>query len=69
MDPVWADRDVRPVHNCGRITDLGTSGKPLPDLAEPDPDSGRDRVIICGGPALLEGSDGKLRIVIEKAFR
>jgi ferredoxin--NADP+ reductase len=66
----------------GRITDLITSGKLFRDLDLPPLDPAHDRVMICGGPDMLqdlrnivvergfeEGSSGKPgTFVIEKAF-
>jgi ferredoxin--NADP+ reductase len=66
----------------GRITDLIMAGRLFEDLALPPLDPARDRVMICGGPDMLqdlrniviaggfeEGSSGKPgTFVIEKAF-
>ncbi len=66
----------------GRLTDLITSGKLFRDLDLPPLDPSRDRVMICGGPDMLqdlrqlviergfeEGSSGQPgTFVIEKAF-
>lgn len=71
-----------PFHNRGRITDLIASGKLFADLSLPDLESGKDRVMICGSPALLadmksmliekgfeEGNHGEAAdFVVEKAF-
>jgi ferredoxin--NADP+ reductase len=71
-----------PFRNRGRITDLITSGKLFADIALPDLDADKDRVMICGSPALLqdtknlllargfvEGNNGEPGdFVVEKAF-
>ena len=71
-----------PFHNRGRITDLITSGKLFEDIGLLKLDTARDRVMICGSPALLtdtkdilvnrgftEGNHGEPgHFVIEKAF-
>ena len=68
-----------PFHNRGRITDLITSGKLFSDISLPILDEAKDRVMICGSPALLtdtksillergfeEGNHGKPRILSSK---
>ena len=71
-----------PFRNRGRITDLITSGKLFSDIALPDLDASKDRVMMCGSPALLqdtktllldrgfvEGNHGEpADFVVEKAF-
>jgi ferredoxin/flavodoxin---NADP+ reductase len=71
-----------PFHNRGRITDLMTSGKLFKDIGLADLDAEKDRVMICGSPALLndtrdllltrgfaEGNHGEpAHFVVEKAF-
>jgi ferredoxin--NADP+ reductase len=71
-----------PFRNRGRITDLITSGKLFADISLPDLDAGKDRVMMCGSPALLadtktllldrgfvEGNHGEpADFVVEKAF-
>ena len=71
-----------PFRNRGRITDLMTSGKLFDDIGLPDLDAEKDRVMICGSPALLhdtremlldrgfvEGNHGEAgQFVVEKAF-
>jgi ferredoxin--NADP+ reductase len=71
-----------PFRHNGRITALFESGKLTDDLGLPVPDPALDRIMICGGPAMLadlvalakargfeEGSGGKPgSYVIEKAF-
>jgi ferredoxin/flavodoxin---NADP+ reductase len=71
-----------PFEHQGRLTDLITSGRLLRDLDLPPLDAAEDRVMICGGPQMLqdlrqivldrgfvEGSSGKPgTFVIEKAF-
>lgn len=66
----------------GRLTDLITSGKLFTDLGLPVMDPAHDRIMICGGPRMLqdlraiaiargftEGSSGEPgTFVIEKAF-
>jgi ferredoxin/flavodoxin---NADP+ reductase len=42
-----------PFHNRGRITDLITSSKLFSDISLPNLDAAKDRVMICGSPALL----------------
>jgi len=54
-----------PFRNRGRITNLITSGKLFSDISLPDLDPAKDRVMICGSPALL--ADMK-SILIEKGF-
>jgi ferredoxin/flavodoxin---NADP+ reductase len=54
-----------PFRNRGRITNLITSGKLFSDLSLPGLDATKDRVMICGSPALL--ADTKA-ILIEKGF-
>ena len=68
--------------NRGRLTQLIESGRLLDDLGVPGLDPADDRVMICGGPAMLrdlrhlctqrgfrEGSTGTLgEFVIERAF-
>jgi ferredoxin--NADP+ reductase len=68
--------------NQGRLTDLLATDKLPADLGLPPLDHARDRVMICGSPAMLadtvalleargfeEGSnDGQGHYVIEKAF-
>jgi ferredoxin--NADP+ reductase len=39
--------------NNGRVTDLVTSGKLFADIGLPALDPGRDRAMVCGGPAML----------------
>jgi ferredoxin--NADP+ reductase len=71
-----------PFRNRGRITDLMTSGKLFRDVNLADLDAEKDRVMICGSPALLhdtrellldrgfiEGNHGEAgHFVVEKAF-
>jgi ferredoxin--NADP+ reductase len=71
-----------PFRHSGRITALFASGRLTDDLGLPAPDPMLDRIMICGGPAMLadlvalakergfeEGSGGKPgSYVIEKAF-
>jgi ferredoxin--NADP+ reductase len=71
-----------PFHNRGRITDLITSGKLFEDIGLLSLDADKDRVMICGSPALLtdtkdlllargfaEGNHGEPgHFVVEKAF-
>lgn len=71
-----------PFRNRGRITDLITSGKLFEDISLPPLDAARDRVMMCGSPALLvdtkklleergfvEGNHGEpADFVVEKAF-
>lgn len=71
-----------PFRNRGRITDLITSGKLFEDIALPLLDAAKDRVMMCGSPALLvdtkklleergfvEGNHGEpADFVVEKAF-
>jgi ferredoxin--NADP+ reductase len=71
-----------PFRNRGRITDLITSGKLFEDIGLLKLDAGRDRVMMCGSPALLtdtksileqrgfiEGNHGEPgHFVVEKAF-
>jgi len=71
-----------PFHNKGRITDLMTSGKLFADIGLPDLEAEKDRVMICGSPALLKDTHALLRerhfvegnhgepghFVVEKAF-
>jgi ferredoxin--NADP+ reductase len=71
-----------PFRNRGRITNLITSGKLFSDISLPNLDAARDRVMICGSPALLadtksillergfeEGNHGEAAdFVVEKAF-
>ncbi len=71
-----------PFHNRGRITDLMESGKLFKDVGLADIDAEKDRVMICGSPALLsdtkallekrgfiEGNHGEPgQFVVEKAF-
>lgn len=71
-----------PFHNRGRLTDLITSGKLFDDLGLPGLDIARDRLMLCGSPAMLadlrvllgergfaEGNHGEAgHFVIEKAF-
>src|SRR5229473_3205735 len=54
-----------PFRNRGRISNLITSGKLFSDISLPDLDPAKDRVMICGSPALL--ADMK-SILIEKGF-
>ena len=68
--------------NRGRITDLITSGKLFEDISLPALDAAKDRVMMCGSPALLldtkklleergfvEGNHGEpADFVVEKAF-
>ena len=68
--------------NRGRITDLITSGKLFEDISLPQLDAAKDRVMMCGSPALLldtkklledrgfvEGNHGEpADFVVEKAF-
>lgn len=42
-----------PFRNQGRLTDLIESGKLFTDLGLPDLDPEKDRVMICGSPAML----------------
>ena len=71
-----------PFRNRGRITDLITSGKLFEDISLPALDAAKDRVMMCGSPALLldtkklledrgfvEGNHGEpADFVVEKAF-
>ena len=71
-----------PFRNRGRITDLMTSGKLFVDAGLAPLEAARDRVMICGSPALLldtrallldkgftEGNHGEPgEFVVEKAF-
>ncbi len=71
-----------PFRNRGRITDLITSGKLFEDISLPPLDAAKDRVMMCGSPALLvdtkklleergfvEGNHGEpADFVVEKAF-
>ncbi len=71
-----------PFRNRGRITDLINSGKLFADISLPDLEADKDRVMICGSPALLqdtkdllldrgfvEGNHGEpADFVVEKAF-
>ena len=71
-----------PFRNRGRITDLITSGKLFDDISLPHLDAAKDRVMMCGSPALLadtktllldrgfvEGNHGEAAdFVVEKAF-
>ena len=71
-----------PFRNRGRITDLITSGKLFNDTSLPPLEADKDRVMICGSPALLadtkslllgknfvEGNHGEAAdFVVEKAF-
>lgn len=71
-----------PFRNRGRITDLITSGKLFEDISLPVLDAAKDRVMMCGSPALLadtkklleergfvEGNHGEpADFVVEKAF-
>jgi ferredoxin--NADP+ reductase len=71
-----------PFEHQGRLTDLITSGRLLRDLDLPPLEAAKDRVMICGGPQMLqdlrqivldrgfaEGSSGEPgTFVIEKAF-
>jgi len=54
-----------PFRNRGRITSLITSGKLFSDISLPDLDVAKDRVMICGSPALLADTKS---ILIEKGF-
>jgi len=54
-----------PFRNRGRITSLITSGKLSSDISLPDLDAAKDRVMICGSPALLADTKS---ILIEKGF-
>jgi ferredoxin/flavodoxin---NADP+ reductase len=54
-----------PFRNHGRITSLITSGKLFSDISLPDLDAAKDRVMICGSPALLADTKS---ILIEKGF-
>jgi ferredoxin--NADP+ reductase len=54
-----------PFRNRGRITSLITSGKLFSDISLPDLDAAKDRVMICGSPALLADTKS---ILIEKGF-
>jgi ferredoxin--NADP+ reductase len=54
-----------PFRNRGRITILITSGKLFSDISLPDLDAAKDRVMICGSPALLADTKS---ILIEKGF-
>ena len=71
-----------PFRNRGRITDLITSGKLFSDIDLAPLAPGRDRVMICGSPSLVqdtralllgkgfvEGNHGEPgQFVVEKAF-
>ena len=71
-----------PFRNQGRITELMASGKLYDDLALPGLEAEHDRVMICGGPHMLqdikdhllgrgfiEGNHGEPgQFVVEKAF-
>jgi ferredoxin/flavodoxin---NADP+ reductase len=54
-----------PFRNRGRITSLIASGKLFSDICLPDLDAAKDRVMICGSPALLADTKS---ILIEKGF-
>jgi ferredoxin--NADP+ reductase len=54
-----------PFRNRGRITNLITSGKLFSDISLPDLDPAKDRVMICGSPALLADTKS---LLIEKGF-
>jgi ferredoxin/flavodoxin---NADP+ reductase len=54
-----------PFRNRGRITNLITSGKLFSDISLPNLDAAKDRVMICGSPALL--SDTK-SMLLERGF-
>jgi ferredoxin--NADP+ reductase len=54
-----------PFRNRGRITSLITSGKLFSDISLPNLDAAKDRVMICGSPALLADTKS---ILIEKGF-
>jgi ferredoxin/flavodoxin---NADP+ reductase len=54
-----------PFRNRGRITSLIASGKLFSDISLPDLDAAKDRVMICGSPALLADTKS---ILIEKGF-
>jgi ferredoxin--NADP+ reductase len=51
-----------PFRNQGRITDLIESGKMQADLGLPKLDPERDRVMLCGSPALLKD----MKVILEK---
>jgi ferredoxin--NADP+ reductase len=71
-----------PFRNRGRITDLITSGKLFSDIGVASLEAERDRIMICGSPALVqdtrallaergfvEGNHGEpAQFVVEKAF-
>jgi ferredoxin--NADP+ reductase len=52
--------------HCGRITDLIASGRLFADLGVPALDPARDRVMICGSPAMLRDLR---QMLTELAFR
>jgi ferredoxin--NADP+ reductase len=54
-----------PFRNRGRITDLITSGKLFEDISLPVLDAAKDRVMMCGSPALL--ADTK-KLLEERGF-
>jgi ferredoxin--NADP+ reductase len=54
-----------PFHNRGRITDLITSSKLFSDISLPNLDAAKDRVMICGSPALLTDTTS---ILLERGF-
>jgi ferredoxin--NADP+ reductase len=54
-----------PFRNRGRITSLISSGKLFSDISLPNLDAAKDRVMICGSPALLADTKS---ILIEKGF-
>lgn len=52
--------------NMGRITEMIQSGKLFADLGVPGLDPESDRVMICGGPAMLRDLEG---ILVAKGFQ
>jgi ferredoxin--NADP+ reductase len=71
-----------PFRNQGRLNDLVASGKLFSDLGLPALSPEHDRIMLCGGPAMLKdlcgtleahglregGSDGRGQYVLERAF-
>lgn len=89
LGPIIGDKLVyyptvtrEPYRNRGRLTDLIWSGKLFKDLSWSDFDSAEDRIMICGGPDMIEDTRVMLDVrgfvegsqttpahfVIEKAF-
>lgn len=89
LGPVIGDKLVyyptvtrEPYRNRGRLTDLIWSGKLFKDLSLSDFDTAEDRIMICGGPDMIEDTKAMLdargfvegsqttpaHFVVEKAF-